>query len=73
MGKSGGIYKRSRWRFSSGQMEALSALCDTFLPAVDVDNYEDGRQLQPSLHPQFYQTSASMAGTQHHVINYYYS
>ncbi|KAK4422437.1 Long-chain-alcohol oxidase FAO4A [Sesamum alatum] len=52
-----------RWEFSSGQMEALSALCDTFLPSVDVDDH-----LHPSVHHRlFYQTSASMAGTPHHV------
>ncbi|XP_011078909.1 long-chain-alcohol oxidase FAO4A-like [Sesamum indicum] len=54
------VYKSSH--FSCGQMEALSALCDTLLPSVDVDG-----QLHPSFHRQFYQTSASMTATPHHV------
>ncbi|KAL2236793.1 UNVERIFIED_CONTAM: Long-chain-alcohol oxidase FAO4A [Sesamum indicum] len=41
---------------SSGQMEALTALCDTLLPSLHVDD--------DSL-IQFYQTSASMAATPH--------
>ncbi|KAI3468504.1 hypothetical protein Pfo_025167 [Paulownia fortunei] len=43
--------------YSPGQMEALSALCDTLLPSIHVSD-----QLDYSL-IQFYQASASMAGT----------
>ncbi|KAI3453916.1 hypothetical protein Pfo_010579 [Paulownia fortunei] len=48
--------------FSCGQMEALSALCDTLLPSIDVSH----DQLDQSV-LQFYQTSASMAGTPQRV------
>ncbi|KAL3645815.1 hypothetical protein CASFOL_010995 [Castilleja foliolosa] len=50
--------------FSCGQMEALIALCDTFLPSIDV-NTNDHHQSDDVI--QFYQTSASMAGTPDHV------
>ncbi|KAL0330993.1 UNVERIFIED_CONTAM: Long-chain-alcohol oxidase FAO4A [Sesamum angustifolium] len=43
---------------SSGQMEALTALCDTLLPSLDVSSVDDDDSLT-----QFYQTSASMAAT----------
>ncbi|CAA0838834.1 Long-chain-alcohol oxidase FAO4A [Striga hermonthica] len=52
--------------FSAGQMEALTALCDTLLPSVDISGDDLRRQ---DLHAplddviRFYQTSASMAGT----------
>ncbi|PIN26290.1 Glucose dehydrogenase/choline dehydrogenase/mandelonitrile lyase (GMC oxidoreductase family) [Handroanthus impetiginosus] len=44
--------------YSEGQMEALSALCDTLLPSIDVsDDLDDDSVVQ------FYRASASMAGT----------
>lgn len=44
---------------SAGQMEALVALCDTFVPSIDVSQLpvDDLSAIK------FYQTSASMAGT----------
>ncbi|KAL0386644.1 UNVERIFIED_CONTAM: Long-chain-alcohol oxidase FAO4A, partial [Sesamum latifolium] len=45
---------------SSSQMEALTALCDTLLPSLDVSSVDDDDSLI-----QFYQTSASMAATPH--------
>lgn len=45
--------------FSAAQMEVLTALCDTFLPSIDVSQLpvDDLSAIK------FYQTSASMAGT----------
>lgn len=45
--------------YSPSQMEVLSALCDTFLPSIDVSRRD---QLHESV-VEFFQTSASMAGT----------
>lgn len=44
---------------SAGQMEALVALCDTFVPSIDVSQLpvDDFSAIK------FYQTSDSMAGT----------
>ncbi|KAL6547715.1 hypothetical protein OROHE_009420 [Orobanche hederae] len=51
---------------SRGQMDALIAVCDTLLPSIDVSDDDDQHLHQPHvLH--FYQTSASMARTPHHV------
>ncbi|KAL6544200.1 hypothetical protein OROGR_010697 [Orobanche gracilis] len=50
---------------SCGQMDALIALCDTLLPSIDVSD-DDQHRHQPHV-LQFYQTSASMARTPHHV------
>ncbi|CAL5431924.1 unnamed protein product [Camellia sinensis] len=47
---------------SSAQMESLSALCDTFLPSINVSN---GTTIDDDSLATFYRTSASMAGTQH--------
>lgn len=47
---------------SSRQMESLSALCDTFLPSIDVSN----DTLDDSI-ATFFRTSASMVGTPHRV------
>ncbi|GER30320.1 long-chain-alcohol oxidase [Striga asiatica] len=58
--------KVSKKPFSRGQMEALTALCDTLLPSVDVSGDDLRRQrLHAPLDDviRFYQTSASMAGT----------
>ncbi|KAI7995047.1 Long-chain-alcohol oxidase FAO4A [Camellia lanceoleosa] len=49
---------------SSAQMESLSALCDTFLPSINVSN---GTTIDDDSLATFYRTSASMAGTQHQV------
>ncbi|KAK4435589.1 Long-chain-alcohol oxidase FAO4A [Sesamum alatum] len=49
--------------YSSGEMEALTALCDTLLPSLDVSSIDDDDELI-----QFYQTSASMAATPHAVM-----
>ncbi|KAL6980004.1 long-chain-alcohol oxidase [Sarracenia purpurea var. burkii] len=51
--------RRSRARpLSAGQMESLAALCDTFVPSIDVSNHavDDDSVLT------FYRTSASTAG-----------
>ncbi|KAL2517329.1 Long-chain-alcohol oxidase FAO4A [Abeliophyllum distichum] len=45
--------------FSAGQMEALTALCDTLLPSIDVSQLP----VDDLSAVKFYQTSASMAGT----------
>ncbi|KAL3619114.1 hypothetical protein CASFOL_036684 [Castilleja foliolosa] len=57
MANSGDITKKP---FPFGQMEALAALCDTYLPSLD-DHHQSDDVIQ------YYQTSASMAGTQNHV------
>ncbi|GMP95141.1 hypothetical protein CsSME_00044301 [Camellia sinensis var. sinensis] len=49
---------------SSAQMESLSALCDTFLPSINVSN---GTTIDDDSLATFYRTSATMAGTQHRV------
>lgn len=43
-------------------MDSLTAICDTLLPSVDVSHATDDEDLIA-----FYRTSASMAGTPHHV------
>ncbi|KAA8521063.1 hypothetical protein F0562_011784 [Nyssa sinensis] len=48
---------------SSRQMESLSALCDTFLPSINISNHDID---DPSV-ATFYRTSASMAGTPQRV------
>ncbi|KAH7865775.1 hypothetical protein Vadar_011040 [Vaccinium darrowii] len=48
---------------SYGQMESLSALCDTFLPSIDVSNAAMNNDSVST----FFRTSASMAGTPHGV------
>ncbi|KAL6953276.1 long-chain-alcohol oxidase [Sarracenia purpurea var. burkii] len=51
--------RRSRVRpLSSWEMESIIALCDTFLPSIDVSNHAVGDDSVAT----FYQTSASMAG-----------
>ncbi|KAL6980002.1 long-chain-alcohol oxidase [Sarracenia purpurea var. burkii] len=47
---------------SSGQMESLAALCDTFLPSIDICN-----EAVDADYVAFYRTSASMAGTSQRV------
>lgn len=67
--------KNSINQVSCGEMEALSALCDTFLPSIDVSEDLDDHLRSSHLDHinnrqsliQFYQTSASMAGTPHRV------
>lgn len=51
--------------FSPGQMEALSAICDTLLPSIDLSDRHH-HQLDDSV-IQFFQASASMAGTPQRV------
>ncbi|EYU29124.1 hypothetical protein ABFS82_05G119000 [Erythranthe guttata] len=46
--------------FSKRDMEALTALCDTFLPAIDVSDHDPHL---PQSVANFYQTSASMSET----------
>lgn len=50
--------------YSSSNMEVLSALCDTFLPSIDVSDFDHNLD-QHVL--QFYQTPGSMPGTPHHI------
>ncbi|OAY85436.1 Long-chain-alcohol oxidase FAO4A [Ananas comosus] len=47
---------------SEREMDSLTAICDTLLPSVDVSHATDDEDLIA-----FYRTSASMAGTPHHV------
>lgn len=56
--------KRNQNSLSSREMESLVALCDTFLPSIDILN---DRVADDSL-VKLYQTSASMIGIPHQVI-----
>ncbi|XP_042034263.1 long-chain-alcohol oxidase FAO4A-like [Salvia splendens] len=47
--------------FSAGQMEALTALCDTFLPSIPLDDIHDDSVTQ------FFQTSATLSSTHQNV------
>jgi len=47
---------------SSWEMDTLTALCDTFLPSIDVSNVTTNDSVV-----KFYNTSASMAGTPERV------
>ncbi|KAH6790980.1 Long-chain fatty alcohol dehydrogenase family protein [Perilla frutescens var. frutescens] len=49
-------------KLSSGEVEALGALCDTFLPSIDAVHVPQHLNQSQSV-LQFYHTSASMAGT----------
>ncbi|KAK6117438.1 hypothetical protein DH2020_048822 [Rehmannia glutinosa] len=60
--KSNNVCKKP---ISSGEMEALSALCDTFLPSIHVSKDHHLHQSDDVI--QFYQTSASMAETPQRV------
>ena len=51
---------------SSWEMDSLIALCDTFLPSIDVSNLTSDDSVV-----KFYTTSASMAGTPERVRLYY--
>ncbi|XP_051151601.1 long-chain-alcohol oxidase FAO4A-like [Andrographis paniculata] len=58
--------KKSRW--SGSQMEVLSALCDAFLPSINPPSSSSNHSHPlSSIITHFYQTSASMAGTPHHL------
>ncbi|CAL1373806.1 unnamed protein product [Linum trigynum] len=52
----------SQLSLSAREMEALTALCDTFLPSIQTTTATD-----PSAVAAFYQTSASVAGTPQRV------
>ena len=57
--KSTNSYSNKLW---AREMDALTALCDTVLPAVDPpENTSDESVIQ------FYETSASMTGTPEYV------
>ena len=51
---------------SSWEMDSLIALCDTFLPSIDVSNLTTDDSVV-----KFYTTSASMARTPERVRLYY--
>ncbi|KAL6953273.1 long-chain-alcohol oxidase [Sarracenia purpurea var. burkii] len=56
--------RRSRVRpLSSWEMESIVALCDTFLPSIDVSNHAVDHDSVAT----FYRTSASMAGATERV------
>ncbi|XP_052209805.1 long-chain-alcohol oxidase FAO4A-like [Diospyros lotus] len=55
-----------RSSLSSSQMEVLAALCDTFLPSVDLPSGDDDGTT-PDAVATFYRTSSSMAGTPQEV------
>ncbi|XP_042008658.1 long-chain-alcohol oxidase FAO4A-like [Salvia splendens] len=57
------MVKTMRNKFSSEELEALVAICDTFLPSIEVPQHY---QLQQSI-LHFYHTSASMAAIPTHV------
>lgn len=51
---------------SSNQMDTLTTVCDTFLPSIHPNSYEEGNIHDDSF-IEFLQTSASMNGTPQHV------
>ncbi|KAG9150504.1 hypothetical protein Leryth_010880 [Lithospermum erythrorhizon] len=52
-------------RFSQREMESLSAICDTYLPSIEMP-LENNTTVDEST-KEFYQTSASMVGTPYHM------
>ncbi|KAL3818362.1 hypothetical protein ACJIZ3_004267 [Penstemon smallii] len=59
---------RKSYTFSSGELEVIRAISDTFLPSINV-SVDDNNNYEDSV-VQFYGTSASMAGTPHRVAEY---
>ncbi|KAL9177224.1 hypothetical protein ABFS82_01G045400 [Erythranthe guttata] len=51
--------KKKKNAYSAALMEELTAVCDTFLPSIHLSDHHR--------HHQFYQTSASMTQTPHHL------
>ncbi|KAM7274466.1 hypothetical protein ACFE04_016332 [Oxalis oulophora] len=54
--------KRYRNSLSGREMESLTAICDTFLPSINVDSAKTDESLD-----RFFRCSASMNGTPQHV------
>lgn len=67
VGSVGGGGERPRVGYvnslSPRQMDALTALCDTFLPSIAPPHYPSYTATVDEEVAKFYQTSASMAGT----------
>ncbi|KAL7122474.1 hypothetical protein ACP275_01G047800 [Erythranthe tilingii] len=58
---SSSMEKKKKNAYSAALMEELTAVCDTFLPSIHLSDHHRHH------HHQFYQTSASMTQTPHHL------